>query len=88
MIKDIKNKKITRSDLKNQQKKLKGHLKSFRRALYLDKDYLKGQKIKEKDIVALRPNNGYDARNYKKLAGKKTKKNINKLEKIILNTNV
>ncbi len=91
MIKDIKKiKKLLGSDLKKPtiEEIRSGHLKSFRRALYLDKDYLKGQKIKEKDIVALRPNNGYDARNYKKLAGKKTKKNIIKLEKIILNTNV
>ena len=33
-------------------------------------------------------NNGYDARNYKKLIGKKIKKNIKKLEKILINRNV
>ena len=91
MIKDIKKiKKLLGSDSKKPTKKeiKSGHLKSFRRALYLNKDYFKGQIIKEKDIVTLRPNNGYDARNYKKLIGKKIKKNINKLEKILINRNV
>lgn len=72
-------KKPTKNEIKTQ------HVKSFRRAIFLNKDCIKGYKVKEKDLIALRPNVGLDARNYKKIIGKKLNKNIKKLEKIILN---
>jgi len=42
----------------------------------------KGSIINEEDLVYLRPNNGVDARDYKKLIGKKILKNIKPFSKI------
>ena len=56
--------------------------------MYLNKDLEKGNVIKESDLVYLRPNVGMDARNYKSINGKKVKKRINKLEKLIIKKNV
>ena len=64
------------------------HIKSFRRATYFNRDLSKGYKIKEKDLVYLRPNVGLDARETQKVIGKKLKKNVKKLDKIIINKNV
>ena len=75
-------KKPTLNEIKSQ------HITSFRRGVYLNKDFKKGKKIKESDLVCLRPNLGVDARNYKSLIGKKTKKNIRKLEKLVIKKNV
>ena len=72
-------KKPTKNEIKTK------HIKSFRRAVFLNKDCTKGYKVKEKDLIALRPNIGLDARDYKKIIGKKLKKKIKKLEKIQLN---
>ena len=36
----------------------------------------KGSVIKEKDLTYLRPNHGVDARDYKKIIGRKILKNI------------
>ena len=58
------------------------HLKTFRRAVYLNKDLKKGTIIKDKDIICLRPNHGIDARNYKKLIGKKISKNFKAFSKL------
>ena len=71
-------KKPTLNEIKSQ------HIKSFRRAVFLNKDCNKGYKVKERDLIALRPNVGLDARSYEKIVGKKLKKNIKKLQKIIL----
>ena len=77
-----KNKKPTLSEVKSK------HTISFRRGVYLNKDLEKGKVIKESDLVYLRPNVGIDARNYKSIIGKKVKKRINKLEKLIIKKNV
>jgi N,N'-diacetyllegionaminate synthase len=58
------------------------HLKTFRRAVYFNKYMKKGSIINEEDLVYLRPNNGVDARDYKKLIGKKILKNIKPFSKI------
>ena len=58
------------------------HVKSFRRAVYLNKDLKKGTFIKEGDLICLRPNHGVDARDYKKLIGKKISKNIKAFSKL------
>lgn len=87
LIKDIKRinellgselKKPTRSEIKSQ------HIISFRRAVFLNRDYLKGQVIRKKDLLFLRPNVGLDSRDFKKIIGKKTKANIKKLQQISL----
>ena len=59
-----------------------GHISSFRRAVYLNKDVAAGYAIKEEDLVLLRPNYGIDARHYKTIVGKKLKKPIKAFEKI------
>ena len=91
LIKDLKRiknllgtniKKPTASEIKSK------HLISFRRGIYLNKNLERGTKIKESDLVCLRPNIGVDARDYKKIVGRKVKRNIKKLEKLIINKNV
>ncbi len=77
-----KTKKPTSSEIKS------NHLISFRRGVFLNKNLDKGNIIKESDLVCLRPNVGIDARDYKKIIGKKIKKDIKKFEKLILNKNV
>lgn len=64
------------------------HVVSFRRGIYLNRDFKKGEIIRENNLMCLRPNIGVDARDYKKLIGKKVKKNIKKLEKLTINKNV
>ncbi len=64
--------------------KISGHVKSFRRAIYFNKDLNKGHIIKFEDLICLRPNHGVDARDYSKLVGKKIKKKIRAFEKITL----
>ena len=59
-----------------------GHLKSFRRAIFFNKDIAKGKLIKDTDLVCLRPNEGLDARKIKKILGKKSPKNFKAFEKI------
>ena len=61
-----------------------GHIKSFRRALYFNKDIKKGELISKNDIVCLRPNEGLDARKIKKIMGKKSTKNFRAYQKIKL----
>lgn len=72
-------KKPTKNEIKTK------HIKTFRRAVFLNKDCPKGYRIKEKDLIALRPNIGLDSRNYKKIIGKKLKRKIKKLEKLTIN---
>mgnify|MGYP006103427899 CR=1 FL=1 len=87
-LKRIKNllgtniKKPTASEIKSK------HLISFRRGIYLNKNLEKDAKIKESDLVCLRPNIGVDARDYKNIIGRKVKRNIKKLEKLTINKNV
>ena len=75
-----KGKKIktpTKSEIKSK------NIKTFRRAIYLNKNLKKGEIIKKSDLVCLRPNTGVDARNFKKLIGKKIPKNILAYKKIV-----
>jgi len=58
------------------------HVKTFRRALYPIKDLPKGTILKDIDLIALRPNNGIDARDYQKVIGKKLTKEVKKHEKL------
>ena len=69
-------KKPTKNEIKSK------HVISFRRGIFLNKDLKKGERIKESDLSCLRPNIGIDARDYKKIIGKKIKRNIRKLEKL------
>jgi len=47
-----------------------GHVESFRRAMYFKRDMKAGEIIHPDDLIALRPNRGVDARNYKDLIDK------------------
>ena len=75
-------KKPTVSEIKS------NNIHTMRRAVYLNKDLNKGETIKENHLVYLRPNAGMDTKNFKKIIGKRARKNIKKLEKIIINKNV
>ena len=71
-------KKAIKSEIKS------GHLKSFRRAIYFNKNIAKGDIIKKDDIVCLRPNEGLDARKADLIIGKKSSKIFKAYEKIKL----
>ena len=60
------------------------HIKSFRRGIYPNKLLEKGHVIKFEDLVFLRPNLGVDARDYKRIIGKKIKKKTKPFEKILM----
>ena len=83
----IKNLKRTKKLLGNEKKKVtkseikSGHLKSFRRAIYFNKNIFKGDIIKKEDIVCLRPNEGLDARRANLIIGKKSPKAFKAFEK-------
>ena len=66
----------TNSEIEN------NHHITFRRAIYPNRDIQMGEKISKDDLIALRPNNGIDAVNEKKIIGKKAKINIKKLNQI------
>lgn len=57
-----------------------GHVQSFRRAVYLNRDIDGSTVIKESDLVCLRPNKGIDARRYKELVGAKSKRALKAFE--------
>ena len=65
----------------------KSEIKSlkFRRSLYFVKNLLKGDKITENHISALRPAIGLDPKHYKKILNKRVKKNVKKGTPIMLN---
>ena len=44
-----------------------GHIKSFRRAIYLNKDLKKGDIVKAQDLIALRPMEGIPSVYFEKL---------------------
>jgi N-acetylneuraminate synthase/N,N'-diacetyllegionaminate synthase len=50
--------------------------------LYPIKDLPKGTILKDIDLIALRPNNGIDARDYQKVIGKTLIKEVKKHEKL------
>lgn len=70
----------TKSEISN------GHVKSFRRGVFLNKDLKRGNIVKSEDLICLRPNQGIDARDYYKVVGKKLKIDVNKLS--VLNFNM
>jgi|TARA_B110000261_G_C13034916_1_gene337837 N,N'-diacetyllegionaminate synthase len=58
------------------------HVISFRRGLFYKKNLKKGHLINQGDLIALRPNLGFDPRNYTKVLGKKLKISVKKLSRI------
>jgi N-acetylneuraminate synthase/N,N'-diacetyllegionaminate synthase len=61
-----------------------GNLKSFRRAIYFNKNISKGYVIKKEDIICLRPNEGLDARKVSVIIDKKAPKSFKAFQKIKL----
>ncbi len=61
-----------------------GHIISFRRAVYSTKLLKSGERLSNSNLICLRPNLGLDPRNFKKKLGKKIKKNILPLQRILL----
>ena len=61
---------------------ISGHVKSFRRSLFVKEDLEQGHIIREEDLVALRPVIGIGAENYKKIIGHKLKKDLMMLDAI------
>jgi len=57
-----------------------GHVNSFRRGTFLNKNLKKDEIITINDICFLRPNVGISSLDYQKILGKKCIKNINRLE--------
>lgn len=57
-----------------------GHVTSFRRGLYASVDLKAGDKIQPEHLVALRPNRGIDARNYREIIGKRVKRDTKAYE--------
>lgn len=51
-----------------------GHVTSFRRALYSRRPLRAGDEITESDLVALRPNHGIDARQFRSVIGRRVAK--------------
>ena len=85
LIQDISRlKKLMGSNLKypTKNEKKSGHITSFRRGVYSNKILNYGDTIKMKDLVFLRPNHGVDARNYKKIIGKRVTKKTKAFEKL------
>ena len=72
-------KKPTKNEIKS------NNITSFRRAMYPIKDLKRGHKINKNDLICLRPNHGVDARNFKKLIGKRILKNTKKLQRLKVN---
>jgi N,N'-diacetyllegionaminate synthase len=62
------------------------HVKSFRRATYLNRDAEPGHTITNEDLVFLRPNVGVDARIYTDIIGKKLTTPLKAFEKINADT--
>jgi len=87
LINDLRRIKIMMG--KKEKKPTKGEIDSkniisFRRAIYSSKFLKKGYRLRKEDLVFLRPNHGVDAREYKKIIGKKIKKDIQPFEKLII----
>ena len=61
-----------------------GHVTSFRRALYTRRPLKAGETIQAKDLVALRPNHGIDARRYREVIGQRVARDTAAFEAIEL----
>jgi len=59
-----------------------GNKTFFRRAVYPAKDLCAGTKLRENDLMLLRPNRGIDAREVETLCGKKLKVNVKKYQRL------
>jgi len=57
----------------------------LRRSIFASKFIKKNEKISEKNIVCLRPEVGIKAKNFYKIIGKRTKKNLKKNDAIYFN---
>ena len=66
----------TPSEIKN------GHIGSFRRAVYVNKDLPVNHKLTEEDLIALRPMEGVGAERYYQLIGAVLNRPIRKLERL------
>ena len=87
LIKKIKkiNKLLGNRDKKPTDSEIKSkNIITFRRAVYSKKDLKKGERIKKKDLVCLRPNLGVDARDYRKILGKKINKNTIAFKRLLI----
>ena len=71
-------KEVTKNEIKS------GQLISFRRAIYSDKFLKSGHIIKKNDLVFLRPNHGIDARDFKKILGKKIKRDTKPFQRLLI----
>ncbi|MBL38584.1 MAG: N-acetylneuraminate synthase [Xanthomonadales bacterium] len=61
-----------------------GHVESFRRALYCNRDLAAGEQIRGEDLVALRPNRGVDARSHDAVVGRVAKYDTEALSSLAL----
>lgn len=73
-LKGNKNKTPLKIEIKN------GHVESFRRGVYLNKDINGGEKIDENNLIALRPMKGLSAENFYDLVGLKACRDIKAYE--------
>lgn len=69
----------TKSEIDN------GHVKSFRRGVFLNKDLKKGSRIKLEDLICLRPNVGIDSRDLSKILNKTLNSDVSKLQELNFN---
>ena len=74
-----KTKAPTKSEISN------GHVKSFRRGVYLNKDLKKGSLVKSEDLICLRPNSGIDSRDFYKIINKTLNNDVSKLQVLSFN---
>ena len=72
----LKEKKPTKGEIDS------NNLISFRRAAYSKNFLKKGHILNENDLIFLRPNHGVDARDYKKVIGKRLKKDAKPFQKL------
>lgn len=59
-----------------------GHINSFRRAVYPKRDIKAGEKLKEENLVVLRPNKGIDSRKYYEILGSEVRVDLLKEKSI------
>lgn len=69
----------TKSEIDN------GHVKSFRRGLFLNKNLKKGSRVKLEDLICLRPNVGIDNRDISKILNKTLNSDVSKLQELNFN---
>lgn len=59
------------------------HVVTFRRAVYPSRDIQPGEVLDESNLTVLRPNSGIDARDYFKVLGKRTKRELKQHQKLL-----